>query len=201
MTIRPRPSRWPKDEGADRLALPTWFAALTLAATSGPLSARVRHCLMEATAAVIDVEVDDELSRPWADAVAGRELIAPDGEGQPRVVVRVIDSAAGPAPTHSGLAPGPITLAAATAAVLGVALDGAEPGVRMSAALAVEGVLIWHRKGGARRESPAGGAAGALLYAIARLDEAGSPVPGDLAAAAGAHPRSGADRRGNRARG
>lgn len=183
VVLRPRRSRWPEHEGPDRLLLPVWLAALTLAETSRSLAQRVHHRLMEVGKAVVDVEPDPLSPRAWSEAVAGRELVAPEGEGWPRVVVRVVESVDGPVPTRAARAVQPLTLAAATAAVAGVALDGAERGVRLSAAIAIEGLLSWHRRDAAAHGSLARGCAEAVTYSIARLDEAGSPIPEHLALA------------------
>lgn len=178
----PSPTRWPEHEGADRLALPVWFAALTLANTTGSLSARIRHRVMALAAALAGSETSSGDGPTWPEFVAGRRLLPPAHEGQPRVTVR-LTRASRLRPTVVGDVPSPLSLAAATAAAAGISLEGHGESGRMAAALALECLLIRHREEGIRDASAAEAVGTSLRYALNRLEEAGRPVPADLAVA------------------
>lgn len=178
--IFPAASRWPAEEGTDRLALPVWFAALTLASAFGSTSARIRHRIMELAAAIADDADSFENGRSWSEIVAGRTLIRPDQCGRPRVTVTLTRVSSRLAPAVEGDAPSPISLAAAAAAASGVALEGHDRQERLSVALALEGLLIRHRETSREEWSTTEVVADALRYALIRLEEVHRPVPSDL---------------------
>jgi len=178
--IIPAESRWPDDEGTDRLALPVWFAALTLSSASGPVSARIRHRVMELAAAIAAEDHSADGALTWSEAVAGRRLIRPDGQGQPRIIVTLGRAASRLAPAVDGATPSPISLAAAAAAASGVALIGCDHAERLSVALALEGLLIRHRETRRAAWSATEAVAASLHYALYRLEDVDRPVPTDL---------------------
>lgn len=178
--IIPVESRWPEAEGTDRLALPVWFAALTLASASGPVSARIRHRVMELAAAIAVEDDSADGGVTWSEAVAGRRLIRPDGPGQPQIVVTLGRTASRLAPAVDGSAPSPTSLAAAAAAAAGVALIDCDHMERLSVALALEGLLIRHRETRRATWSATEAVGASLHYALYRLEDVDRPIPSDL---------------------
>lgn len=178
--IIPERARWPELEGADRLALPVWFAALTLEHTVGSLTARIRHRIMGlATALAEDVSVPS-LEQTWAEFVAGRHLVAPSQMGQPRVTVTLTRASSRLTPNVVEDLPSPLSLAAAAAAASGVALETHDEHARLSTALALEGLLVAHGRAAVRGAGTSTAVAEALGYAAMRLEEAEHSVPPDL---------------------
>lgn len=178
--IIPDPSRWPDNEGADRLALPVWFAALTLEHSAGSIAARIRHRIMALATALVEDTSESSLERTWPEFVADRRLVTPSQIGQPRVTVALTRTSSRLAPSVVDDLPGPLSLAAATAAASGVALEDHDESARLSAALALEGLLMTHRHPQTREGSTGEAVAGALRYAVRRLEEAEQHVPPDL---------------------
>lgn len=178
--ITPAESRWPDNEGSDRLALPVWFAALTLASAFGSTSARIRHRVMELAAAIAGEDHSSGRGWSWSEAVAGRRLIRPEGVGQPRITVTLGRASSRLTPAVNGAAPSPISLAAAAAAASGAALVGRDHAERLSVALALEGLLIRHRQTRRAAWSTTEAVADALLYALYRLEDVERPIPSDL---------------------
>lgn len=172
--------RWPEDEGTDRLALPVWLAALTLESASGPVLARIRHCVMELASTIAAADDSAGGALTWSEAVAGRQLIRLDEPGQPRIVVTLGHTATRPAPTVAGPAPSPTSLAAATAAAASVALIDCDHMERLSVALALEGLLIRHREARCAAWSAAEAVGASLQYAQYRLEDVDRPIPSDL---------------------
>ncbi|WP_217915018.1 hypothetical protein [Miltoncostaea marina] len=101
------------------------------------------------------------------------------GEGPARAAVDLLAARAGVTPrlAERPREAGPALEVASLAAVVALAVDA--PADRLALALALEGVLAWHRESD-RRSAPRDALAFALAHAAGRLAEAGRPVPPGL---------------------
>lgn len=179
------PSRWPSREGSDRLVVPLGFAALALARAEQSVFERVQSRLRHAASAVAEAASQDP--ERLVVEVSGFVLDEASEPGEPRVVVHLVRSAVGPVPKPARRAPGPVALAAAGTAVLGCCLAPMGRDVRLSAALALEGLLGWYRAADPHLQPPQQAIAYALRHAGARLEEEGRPPPAALSAAIEEH--------------
>lgn len=179
--------RWPENETVDRLNLSVHLAALTLLSTKRGLMPRVRHQIMGIAAALVEAPPPRGSGESWAEAVASRRLVQRRDPGQPRIVVKLLGTRDGPVARVVGPAPTSLALAAATAAIAGAALSETTVDVHLSAALAMEGMLLWHRTDRAAAGASQNGVSESLAYAIMRLAEAHEPTPKALLEAESAH--------------
>ncbi len=185
--IVPGTARWPEHETVDRLIVSVSFAALTLLSTTRDLMPRIRHRIMGIAAALVEEPPDQDWGESWSECVASRRLVHPTNPGQPRIVARLVETRTGPLPTVVGTPPTSLALAAAAATLAGVALRETTTDVHLSAALSLEGVLIWCRRPEAHSGSLQRAGLEGHAYAVARLEETGRPVPEALALAAAAY--------------
>ena len=102
-------------------------------------------------------------------------------------MVHLVRSAVGPVPKPARRAPGSVALAAAGTVVLGCCLAPMGRDVRLSAALALEGLLGWYQAADPHLQPPQQAIAYALRHAGARLEEEGRPRPAALSAAIEEH--------------
>lgn len=185
VSVVPAPSRWPRREGSDRLVVPLGFAALALARADQAVFERVQSRLRHAASAIAEAASQDP-GRLVVE-VSGLLLDGASEPGKPRIVVHLVRSAVGPVPKTARRSPGSVALAAGGTAVLGWCLAPMGRDVRLSAALALEGLLGWYRAADPHLQPPQQAIAYALRHAGARLEEEGRPVPAALSAAIEEH--------------
>jgi hypothetical protein len=177
VTLEPSARRWPQSEALDRLSLPVCFAALTLRQTSRSLTPRVRHLIMQFAATMTEAPPPDDLGQSWAEAVAGRRLVPRARPGEPSVVGRLLEARDGLVAGVKGPSPSALAMASSTAALAGFALRETTTDVQLSAALALEGVLLWFGQAESRTASLQRATCAAFTYALRRLEDADRPTP------------------------
>jgi hypothetical protein len=124
----------------------------------------------------------------WAERVAGVAVVESSAIGQPRIELQVVQSAVGPVSTVGRASPASLALAVAGGVVLAVSLAEDEAGeLRLSVALALEGLLGWYREADPHLQPPQQALAYAFRYAASRLEEVGRTVPPGLRRAVAAH--------------
>lgn len=179
ISLSPANGRWPTSYGSDRLTIPACISALALAEATGAAASRLTATLRRAAAALVIGDLISEHDR--IERVCGVRLEAHDGVvGWPRILIGLGSTRDGPVATVHGSSPSGLALGTAATVATAALLAGAERDLRLSGALALEGLLIYHRE----VENPTGrgarAAAFSLRYAAARLREADRPVPDDL---------------------
>jgi len=177
VSLEPTAQRWPESESLDRLRLPVCFAALTLRQTARSLTPRVRQLIMQFAATMAEPPPPQEFGQSWAERVAGRRLVPRTRPGEPSVVGRLIEAREGPVAAVKGPAPSALAMASSTAALAGVALSEVSTEVHLSAALALEGVLLWFGAPEARTASLQKATCAGFTYALRRLEDADRPTP------------------------
>ncbi len=187
VSLEPRAHRWPDSESLDRLLLPVCFAALTLRQTSRSLTPRVRHLIMQ-FAATMTEPPPRESGQSWAERVAGRRLVPRTRPGEPSIVGRLIEAREGVAAAVKEPAPSALAMASSTAALAGVALSEVSTDVHLSAALALEGVLLWFGAPEARTASLQKATYAGFTYALRRLEDADRPTPDVLRLVVSSYP-------------
>lgn len=184
--LEPCAGRWPDSETLDRLSLPVCFVAATLRSASRTLVPRVRHQMMRLATALVEPPPAADAGESWAERVAGRRFVARTGPGQPRVTARLLEARDGLVAQVKG-SPTALALTSATAALAAAALVTTGVDVHLSAALAIEGVLVWFGEREARRSSPQRATLEGYRYALRRFEDAERPAPQALRLAIAGH--------------
>ena len=182
VTLRPAPGRWPMQETRDRLDAAVGFAATAVLETEQSLTRRVRHGAMTVAAALVEAPVPFEAD-DWAERVAGRSLVRPGPVGNPQIEARLVRTRRGARIDLLGARPTTLALAAGAASVAAVALRDATRDVRLAAALAMEGLLLWCGDPGNRRHGAERALGEAYTYAVRRLAGTSIPAPDALLSA------------------
>lgn len=118
-------------------------AALALARAEQAVFERVHLRLRHAASAVAEAASQDP--GRLVIEVSGLVLDGASQPGAPGIVVHLVRSAVGPVPRPARRPPGSVARAAGGTAVLGWCLAPMGRDVRLSAALALEGLLDWYR--------------------------------------------------------
>ena len=163
--------------------VPLGLAAIALSRASEDAMGSVRAQLRHAAAAIADPELDGEEPATLYIAVSGLRLAEPGESGGTRVAAQLVRSALGPVPTLGRSSPPPALVANAATAALAAALEPVGMGVRLAAALALEGLLGWYEIADPHLQPPQQAIAYALRHAVARLEEQGRTAPEALAEA------------------
>jgi hypothetical protein len=184
--LEPCPGRWPDSETLDRLSFPVCFVAATLRSTSRTLVPRVRHQMMRLATGLVEPPPAADAGESWAERVAGRRFVARTDPGQPGVTARLLEARDGLVAQIKG-APTVLALTSATAALAAAALVKTGVDVHLSAALAIEGVLMWFSQPEARRSSAQRATVEGFRYALRRFEDADRPAPPALRLAIAGH--------------
>lgn len=176
-------ARWPRYEAVDRFVVPLGIAAVALSRAPDELIEVVRRGLSTAARAIATTSGADE--RELVAMLSGLRLGGP-GEGTVRILARLIRSPLGPVPSVGG-GHGPLSLAVAASATLGVCMAPLGSATRLASALCLEGLLGWYRFADPHLQPPQQALAYALRHAAARLAEEGKPLPDELAIAVETH--------------
>jgi len=180
--LEPADGRWPEHERADRLRLGASLAAIAANKLTGRWWEPFRTALVtvaEAASGPDPIPGDLVALEPFGSR--GVLRVEPwAGEGRAEVVAELGPSPVGPVPVlRKGIhGEGPGFAVAALALLIALAVDADEDG-RLALALTLEGLVGWYRDTH-RLVAPHKGVTYALEHAVARLDEAGRPVPRDL---------------------
>lgn len=185
VTLRPAPGRWPALETRDRLDAAVGFAATVLIGAERSLTRRVRHHAMTVATALVDAPVAFQAD-DWAERVAGRSLVHPGPVGDPRIGARLVRTRRGARVDLLGARPTTLALVAGAASVAAVALRDATRDVRLAAALAMEGLLLWCGESANRRHGQERALCEAYAYAVRRLANTLVPPPEALRSAVSA---------------
>jgi len=168
VAMRPIRGRWPAQETRDRLDFSVGFAATMLLGTERALAQRVRHQTMTVATALVEASppfgADD-----WAERVAGRSLVGPGAVGEPRIKASLVRTRRGARIDLLKTRPTTLALSASVAAVAAVALRDTPRDVRLAAALAIEGLLLWCGTEVSHRHGPERALSEAYAYAVRRL--------------------------------
>ncbi|HMN99282.1 MAG TPA: hypothetical protein PKD59_07705 [Miltoncostaeaceae bacterium] len=185
VALRPASGRWPAQEARDRLDVAVGFVATTLLGAEGFMSRRVQHQAMTVAAGLVDapapLAADD-----WAEHVAGRSLVGPGLAGDPRIEARLIRTRRGARIDLVGARPTTLALSTGSAAVAAVVLRDAPRDLRLGAALAMEGLLLWSGESANRRHGQERALCEAYVYAVRRLANTLVPPPEALRSAVSA---------------
>jgi hypothetical protein len=181
VTFAPAPGRWPDREAVDRLVLPAGIAAIALSRASEAAFDIVHGQVRRAATAVATIATDDPAER--VREATGLRLVPSIDVPDPRITVQLVRSRLGPVPTVGRAGHASTLLAAAAGAAAGVCTAAAPAGLRLAAALLLEGLLGWYRAADPHLQPPQQAVAFALRHADARLAERGHPSPDALAAA------------------
>lgn len=182
VALRPATGRWPAEETRDRLDIAVGLMATTLLAAEPALARRIRHSAMTVAVSLVGApsgaEADD-----WAERVAGRRLVRPGPAGDPRIESRLVRTRRGARVEVLGPRPTSLALSACASAVAAVCLRDAARDVTLSAALAMEGLLLWCGVAANRGRGPERALSEAYAYAMRRLAATHIPPPDALRAA------------------
>jgi hypothetical protein len=180
--LEPADGRWPDHERADRLRLGAGLVAIAANKLPGRWWEPFRDALVAAAEAASGPDaIPGDLVPMEPFGARGFLRVEPwSGEGRAEVVAELGPSAVGPVPVlRKGVhGEGPGFAVAALALLIALAVDADEDG-RLALALTVEGLVGWYRDTH-RMAAPHKGVTYALEHAVARLDDAGRPVPPDL---------------------
>lgn len=186
VTISPARDRWPGHEASDRLVIPLGIAALALQRAPEATIGAVHGRLRSAATGIARADPPAEAGA-FFTAISGFQGATGSTGGDPSVAVRLLRSSLGPIPSIGRARHGSVLLANAAVAALGTCASGAGPAVRLSSALAIEGLLGWYREADPHLQPPQQAVAYCLRHAVARLDERKREPPEALLTAVHEH--------------